>query len=206
MRKDINLFRAIGALKNGQGNITPEWKGIADTLATDEQDRIGKIDSDIGHGILPESNDIKDYNDIMRRKLMPLDYITHNAMILFVLEVFAQFAEVKKFYQSYYPLIVLDEFQDTNCIAWALLESVVSDQTQLVTANLWVHRRIARYYVDCRRKVCNDNGRVNYSGSARSKQTGKQDGRRVSFIFPKVNILIWPHFLIILPHPFFGRK
>lgn len=94
LRKDINLFRAIGALKNGQGNITPEWKGIANTLTTDEQDRIVKVDSDIGHGILPESNDIKGYNDIIRRKLMPLDYITHNAVILFVLEVFTQFVEV----------------------------------------------------------------------------------------------------------------
>lgn len=132
LRKDINLFRAIGALKNSQGNITPEWKEIANTLTTDEQDRMVKVDSNIGHGILPESSDIKGYNDIITRKLMPLDYITHNAVILLVLEVFAHFAEVKKFYQSYYPLIVVDEFQDTNCIAWALLESVISDQTQLV--------------------------------------------------------------------------
>jgi len=132
LRKDINLFRAIGALKNGQGNITPEWKGIANSLTTDEQDHIVKVDSDIGYGILPETKDIKGYNDIITRKLMPLDYITYNAVILLVLEVFEQFAEVKKFYQSYYPLIVVDEFQDTNCIAWALLESVITDQTHLV--------------------------------------------------------------------------
>lgn len=132
LRKDINLFRAIGALKNSQGNITTEWNGIANTLTTDEQDRIVKVDSDIGNGILPELNDIKSYNNIIARKLMPMDYITHNAVILIVLEIFAKFAEVRKFYQSYYPLIVVDEFQDTNCIAWALLESVISDQTQLV--------------------------------------------------------------------------
>ncbi len=132
LRKDINLFWAIGPLKNSQGNITPEWEGIAKTLTTDEQDHIVKVDSDIGHGILPEPKEIKGYNDIITRKLMPLDYITHNAVILLVLEVFEQFAEVKKFYQSYYPLIVVDEFQDTNCIAWALLESVISDQTQLI--------------------------------------------------------------------------
>lgn len=59
-------------------------------------------------------------------------YITHNAIILFVLEIFTNYTEVKKFYQSYYPLIVVDEFQDTNCIAWKLLESVISEQTQLL--------------------------------------------------------------------------
>lgn len=37
-----------------------------------------------------------------------------------------------KFYQNYYPLIVVDEFQDTNCIAWSLLQSLISDKTQLV--------------------------------------------------------------------------
>lgn len=132
LRKDINLFRAIGALKNGQGNITPEWKVIAYTLTTDEQDHIIKVDSNIGHGILPESTDIKNYNDIIARKLMPLDYITHNAVILLVLEIFERFAEVKKFYQNYYPLIVVDEFQDTNCIAWSLLEAIISEQTQLI--------------------------------------------------------------------------
>jgi len=132
LRKDINLFRAIGALKNSKGNITPEWKGIANTLTTDEQDHIVKVDSDIGYGILPETKDRKGYNDIITRKLMPLDYITHNAVILLVLEVFEQFAEVKKFYQSYYPLIVVDEFQDTNCIAWSLLEAIIVEQTQLV--------------------------------------------------------------------------
>lgn len=132
LRKDINLFRAIGSLKNSQGNITPEWNQIANSLSPSEKDHICKVDIDIVHGVLPSPKDIKNYNDIIRSKLLPLEFITHNAVILLVLEVFAQFDEVRKFYQNFYPLIVLDEFQDTNCIAWALLESLISDQTQLV--------------------------------------------------------------------------
>lgn len=72
------------------------------------------------------------YNQIVIQKLLPHEYITHNAVILFVLDILARFPEVKKFYQSYYPLIVVDEFQDTNCIAWELLKSIISDQTQLL--------------------------------------------------------------------------
>lgn len=49
-----------------------------------------------------------------------------------MLEIFANYTEVKKFYRSYYLLIVVDEFQDTNCIAWELLESIISEQTQLL--------------------------------------------------------------------------
>ena len=75
---------------------------------------------------------IHSYNDIVIKKLLPHDCITHNAIILFVLEIFTNYTEIKKFYQSYYPLIVVDEFQDTNCIAWKLLESIISEQTQLL--------------------------------------------------------------------------
>ncbi|HCA29082.1 MAG TPA: hypothetical protein DEP23_05715, partial [Ruminococcaceae bacterium] len=64
----------------------------------------------------PDAQTIHEYNDIVIRKLLPLEYITHNAVILFVLDIFARFPEVRKFYQSYYPLLVVDEFQDTNCI------------------------------------------------------------------------------------------
>lgn len=132
LRKDINIYRAVGAIRNSQGNVNAEWKELVDSLSTEEQDFIVEVDNNITNGSLPKMCDTVSYNDIIARKLMPLDYITHNAVILLVLEMFEDFAEVKKFYQSYYPLIVVDEFQDTNCIAWALLESVISENTQLI--------------------------------------------------------------------------
>lgn len=132
LRKDIKLYRAVGAIRDSQGRVTREWKELVDSLSTDEQDFIVEVDNNIAHGSLPKMCDTVSYNDIIARKLMPLEYITHNAVILLVLEIFERFSEVKKFYQSYYPLIVVDEFQDTNCIAWALLESVISENTQLV--------------------------------------------------------------------------
>lgn len=81
---------------------------------------------------MPESQAIRLYNEIVKEKLLPLDIITHNAVILFVLEIFERYAEVKKFYQNFYKLIVVDEFQDANCIAWALLEEITTDNTQLL--------------------------------------------------------------------------
>jgi len=132
LRKDINLFRAIGGLKNSDGKITVEWKNIADSLTATEQDVIVETDNFIMCGTLPNPANITTYTNLISKKLLPLGYITHNAVILFTLRIFSGFPEVKKFYQSYYPLIVVDEFQDTNCIAWALAEAIISDQTQLV--------------------------------------------------------------------------
>lgn len=126
LRKDINLFRAIG-----DSEIEKEVS-LKTALTFSELQSLKAVETAVKEAKMPDDQTIHKYNDIIINKLLPLDYITHNAIILFVLEIFANYTEVNKFYQSYYPLIVVDEFQDTNCIAWALLESIISDQTQLL--------------------------------------------------------------------------
>lgn len=126
LRKDINLFRAVGD-SDIDGLVLLKM-----ALTSTELQHLKEVELAVKEARIPDTQTIHEYNEIVIRKLLPLDYITHNAVILFVLEIFANFEEVKKFYQSYYPLIVVDEFQDTNCIAWALLESIISDHTQLL--------------------------------------------------------------------------
>jgi len=126
LRKDVNLFRAVG---DSEVHKRPELK-IA--LTAVELQQLESVESAIKNATIPDKQVRQAYNGIVAEKLLPLDYITHNAVILFVLEIFDRFPEVRKFYQSYYPLLVVDEFQDTNCIAWALLKSIISDGTQLL--------------------------------------------------------------------------
>lgn len=126
LRKDINLFRAVG-----DGDIEKQ-PNLKTALTSAELQWLKEVESAIKTASVPDVQTIHDYNEIVIKKLLPLEYITHNAVILFVLEIFSQHGEVKKFYQSYYPLIVVDEFQDTNCIAWSLLEAIISEHSQLV--------------------------------------------------------------------------
>lgn len=126
LRKDINLFRAVG------DSDIEKQTSLKTILTSAELQNLKNVETTVKEARVPDVQTIHDYNEIVIKKLLPLEYVTHNAVILFVLEIFANHTEVKKFYQSYYPLIVVDEFQDTNCIAWALLESIISDQTQLV--------------------------------------------------------------------------
>lgn len=126
LRKDVNLFRAVG-----DSDIENQIN-LKTALTPAELQSLKAVETAVKEAHVPDAQTIHAYNDIVIKKLLPLDYITHNAIILFVLEIFANYTEVKKFYQSYYPLIVVDEFQDTNCIAWKLLESVISEQTQLL--------------------------------------------------------------------------
>lgn len=126
LKKDVNLFHAIG-----DHDAERQWI-LKAVLSTTDIQVLKEMDASIKEARVPSGEAIQAYNQIVIQKLLPHEYITHNAVILFVLDILARFPEVKKFYQSYYPLIVVDEFQDTNCIAWELLKSIISDQTQLL--------------------------------------------------------------------------
>ena len=126
LRKDINLFGAVGE------NEIDRNTELKTSLSQEESAILTAVETAIKETRTPDPQTISEYNRIVVAKLLPLEYITHNAVILFAIEIFSLFPEVKKFYQSYYPLIVVDEFQDTNCIAWGLLQAIISDKSQLV--------------------------------------------------------------------------
>lgn len=126
LQRDVNLFQAIG-----DSDIERQIK-LKSTLTSAEFKSLKTVETSIKEAHVPDAQVIQAYSDTVTKKLLPLGYITHNAIILFVLEIFANYPKVKEFYQSYYPLIVVDEFQDTNCIAWELLKALISDQTQLL--------------------------------------------------------------------------
>jgi DNA helicase-2/ATP-dependent DNA helicase PcrA len=126
LRKDVNLFKATG-----DSDICRRTE-LATVLNQHEAKTLMSMEQSIKDASVPDEESIRAYNKIVIEKLLPIDFVTHNAVILFVAEIFAQFAEVQKFYQNLYPLIVVDEFQDTNCIAWGLLESLIADKTNLI--------------------------------------------------------------------------
>ena len=126
LRKNINLFFALG-------DEEIEKRSDISTLVTnDELSLISSINESIKKSQMPADEEISAYNSIVIRKLLPHDYITHNAVILMTLELFKKHVSVKAFYSNYYPLIIVDEFQDTNCIAWNLIEQLIGSNTKLL--------------------------------------------------------------------------
>lgn len=126
LRKDINLFKAIGE------NDISSYTELKMLLSQEELRCLQETDNTIKAGEMPTSESIKDYNSIVVDKFLPLDFITHNAVILMVINLFTHYPQVRNFYQNYYPLIIVDEFQDTNSIAWELLKSLISENSQLL--------------------------------------------------------------------------
>lgn len=126
LRKDINLFKAIGE------NEIKKSPKILSMISSQEVEIFKEIESIIKSGTYPNDDNLKEYFNIISKYLLPNGLITHNAIILLTIEIFSKYPEVKRFYQNYYPLIIVDEFQDTNCIAWKLLKSLISNNTQLL--------------------------------------------------------------------------
>lgn len=126
LRRDVNQFRAVG------DSDVDRIDELKTALSARETGSIKGIESTIKFGNMPDDISIIEYNKLIIQKLLPLGYITHNAIILFTITLLSDYAEIKKFYQSYYPLLIVDEFQDTNCIAWKLLTLLISERTKLL--------------------------------------------------------------------------
>lgn len=126
LRKDINSIKAIG------DTDVRKCSEINVFLFEDEIKILEQMDAIIKAGALPDENEIEKYNQLVIEKILPLDYVTHNAIILMTISLFSSFQEVQKFYQNFYPLLIVDEFQDTNSIAWNLLEHLISPKSQLL--------------------------------------------------------------------------
>ena len=124
LRKDVNDLIAIG---ESEISRIPDLKLL---FSQDELKIINGIDVEIKQAVFPEK--YQEYNSLIVEKLIPKGYITHNAVILLTIALFVKLPEVKKFYQNYFTLLIIDEFQDTNIIAWELIKQQITDKTKLL--------------------------------------------------------------------------
>lgn len=126
LKYDPNLFRAIG-----EGELKREIN-IRNYLLNNEIEYLLSIENLIKKSKKLDQEKISKYVNIITNKLLPHKIITHTSLVLYTILLFDLFPEVQKFYQNYYPVIVVDEFQDTNYIAWELIHRIINDRTHLL--------------------------------------------------------------------------
>lgn len=124
LKKDVNLFKAIG------DNEIAKINELSKLFSAGTIDQINKFEASIKNGLYPNDDQIDFYCETISRNLLPLGYITHNAVIIFTIVLLTKYPEIRKFYQNYFSLVIVDEFQDTNCIAWAMLQLILSDKSK----------------------------------------------------------------------------
>lgn len=126
LRRDINTLYAIGE------NEIQKDSTINRMLSNDEKEFLLRVESMNKSIHTPSKAEIEEYNAIVCQKLLPQNIITHTSIILLTLQLFDNYKTIQSFYKSYYPLIIVDEFQDTNSISWELLQKLISENTQLL--------------------------------------------------------------------------
>lgn len=74
----------------------------------------------------------ENYVNGIKEIFLPKNFIPYNAIIILVLQLLAKYPEILNFYQKYFPVIIVDEFQDTNVLSWTLLKQLITEETLLI--------------------------------------------------------------------------
>ena len=125
--KNIDTIRAIDD-SDTQG-MTDLGVGLAYEDAKELSDLCDAI-KDVNSKYIQENH--RSYLREVTSHLIPNNYITYNSIILYAIQLLDDYPEILKFYHSYFPIVIVDEFQDTNIINYALLRRLVSEHTKAV--------------------------------------------------------------------------
>lgn len=85
---------------------------------------------DNNYGYLNEN--FEKYIALIKYKFLPNNHITYNAILLLTLKLLSQYSGILQFYQKLFPYIIIDEFQDTGSISWAILRQLITEKTSLL--------------------------------------------------------------------------
>lgn len=89
---------------------------------TDMNDAVKKIDTNV------LKNNYSYYLETVSQYFLKSGYITFNSILLFTIELFKKHPQVLSFYRNFFPIIIVDEFQDTNILSWSLLSKFIDEK------------------------------------------------------------------------------
>lgn len=121
--KKIDILKGIDGRYNELNNIGLNHPAINEI--TTYHSKI--IDRDIRY----IEDNMDSYLDTIKNYVLPKGYIPFNAILLFTLEIFRKYPNVLNFYKLLYPIIFVDEFQDTNLLSWLILEKLFEGNSQI---------------------------------------------------------------------------
>ena len=67
------------------------------------------------------------YWDVLQKRLIPNKKITYNGLIVSAIMLLHTHHEIAEFYQKYYQMVIVDEFQDTNYLGFFFLKELIGE-------------------------------------------------------------------------------
>lgn len=72
------------------------------------------------------------YNNIIKTKYIEKGVISYNSIITLTIELLNKFKNIRSFYTKFFPIIIIDEFQDTNILNWTFIQLLINKESKLV--------------------------------------------------------------------------
>ena len=127
--KDINNFKAMN---ENDYNVDQNYNKYGISIADDEKTFFANFMECILKCDYEEIERMEDeYIDILVKKFFPRQCITFNGYLILTKRLLSIREQLREFYQALYPVIIIDEFQDTNCLSWSLISMLIGDDTNL---------------------------------------------------------------------------
>lgn len=71
------------------------------------------------------------YNELVIKYLIPNNFIPYNAILTLTINLFQICPKILLFYKKYFPIIIIDEFQDTNMLSYDIIKKLIDKESKL---------------------------------------------------------------------------
>ena len=102
-------------------------------LTPEEKQRVISFSKSVkSHDEASVDRNFEEYNKIIINKFLPCGCLSYNSYLSLVIELFSKKTVLLAFYQKLFPMIIIDEFQDTNVLSWKLVQQLINDDSHLL--------------------------------------------------------------------------
>lgn len=77
-------------------------------------------------------NNLDKYCGFIITEVLPHKTITFNAILALTIKLFVEYPSIKDFYNKYFSVVIVDEYQDTNLLSYWLITKLISEKTKTV--------------------------------------------------------------------------
>ncbi|MDK2919861.1 MAG: ATP-dependent helicase UvrD/PcrA [Candidatus Petromonas sp.] len=94
-------------------------------LTATEIDKINELSKAVNELDYDKVNNLQeDYFNILVNKLIPNNVVTYDGLLILANRLLSV-ENIRNFYKKFYPIVIIDEFQDTNYLAYKLITHII---------------------------------------------------------------------------------
>lgn len=102
-------------------------------LTPEEKEQVISFTKSVkNHDEVSINRNLEEYNEIIINKFLPCGCLSYNSHLSLVIELFSKNSILLAFYQKLFPMVIIDEFQDTNVLSWSFVQQLINEESSLL--------------------------------------------------------------------------